>query len=30
VEKVIKNGAQKAKSVAYETLKEVKEKMGLL
>jgi tryptophanyl-tRNA synthetase len=29
VEKVIKNGAQKAKAVAYETLKEVKEKMGL-
>jgi len=29
VEKVIKNGAQKAKAVAQETLKEVKEKMGL-
>jgi len=29
VEKIIKEGAQKAKAVAYETLKEVKEKMGL-
>ena len=29
VEKVINQGAQKAKTVAYETLKEVKEKMGL-
>ena len=29
VEKVINQGAQKAKAVAYETLKEVKEKMGL-
>jgi len=26
---VINQGAQKAKAVAYETLKEVKEKMGL-
>jgi len=30
VEKVINQGAQKAKTVAHETLKEVKEKMGLL
>jgi tryptophanyl-tRNA synthetase len=29
VEKIIKEGAQKAKTVAQETLKEVKEKMGL-
>jgi tryptophanyl-tRNA synthetase len=29
VEKVINQGAQKSKAVAYETLKEVKEKMGL-
>ena len=29
VEKVINQGGQKAKAVAYETLKEVKEKMGL-
>ncbi|MCS6956467.1 MAG: tryptophan--tRNA ligase [Patescibacteria group bacterium] len=30
IEKVVKNGAEKAKIIASETLKEVKEKMGLI